>query len=92
MYIFLLHIYNFPLIGITTFTVIHRPNQHILHPPKMPNKMTTDAAARINSSEAKNGSSSSNGNGNGGFGSRANSAADKNINNGSTTHQGGKKK
>ncbi|XP_075239690.1 putative uncharacterized protein DDB_G0289245 [Convolutriloba macropyga] len=51
--------------------------------------MTTDAAARIQSTEARN-----SGTGqvqSGGFASRAQGAAATNINQGTTQHQGGKK-
>ncbi len=50
--------------------------------------MTTDAAARIQSNEAKQ---SGGGVQSGGFASRAQAGAANNINSGKTTHQGGKK-
>ena len=52
--------------------------------------MTTDAAARIQSSTAK--SSGSGGVPSGSFASRAQSSANGNVNSGCTQHQGGKKK
>ena len=51
--------------------------------------MTSDAAARIQSDEAKK---SGGGVESGGFASRSQAAADKNINEGVTQHQGGKNK
>ncbi|MCL4169261.1 UNVERIFIED_CONTAM: hypothetical protein GTU68_015507 [Idotea baltica] len=49
--------------------------------------MTTDAAARIQSSEAQKGDG---GVQSGDFAARAQAAADRNINQGQTEHQGGK--
>ncbi len=73
-----------------SLSLLFRPTSSSSQMSDKKSYMTTDAAARIQSSQAKSGGSG--GVSSGSFASRAQSAAAKNVNTGNTSYQGGKKK